>query len=138
MSARFVRLGAVLALCLTVVFAASGGTKPDLRREMTATEFGRCGLEKLTATELRTLEEWLAKRLDVAPMARQLSGGGKPENQADALVAFNTSTHKYHCPSCLHARQCTRNCIEIPRAEARARGGIACKVCRGACPPSEP
>lgn len=133
MAGGFVRLGVVLALCLAIVFAASGGTKPDLRGEMTATEFARCGLEKLTTNELQALEEWLAKRSASGSPARRLGAGSPGDDGGDALVAFNTASRKYHCPSCRHARQCTKNCIEVQRSEALARGGQACQVCGGTC-----
>jgi hypothetical protein len=45
-------------------------------------------------------------------------------------VAFNTKSHKYHYTTCSAAKRCTRNCIEIPLAEAIERGGVACKICR--------
>jgi hypothetical protein len=49
------------------------------------------------------------------------------------MVAFNTSNGKYHCLSCQWAARCTRNCVNMPLAEARARG-LPCKVCGGSCP----
>jgi hypothetical protein len=48
-------------------------------------------------------------------------------------VMYNTSSHKYHCPSCTWAIKCTRNCISITAADAKSRGGIPCKVCGGRC-----
>ena len=53
---------------------------------------------------------------------------------ADEQVYFNTRTHKYHCLTCRWAKACTAHCIEISRAEAIKRGGVACKVCGGTCP----
>jgi hypothetical protein len=46
-------------------------------------------------------------------------------------VLFNTKTHKYHIQSCNYAIKCTVNCIKIEKQEAKARGGIPCKVCGG-------
>jgi hypothetical protein len=51
----------------------------------------------------------------------------------EETVAFNTESLKYHCLECRWAIRCTRNCIEVTRSEARRRGGVACKVCGGAC-----
>jgi hypothetical protein len=52
---------------------------------------------------------------------------------AEEKVAFNVETKKYHCLSCQWAIKCTRNCIEVPKSEAKRQGGIACKVCGGTC-----
>ena len=46
-------------------------------------------------------------------------------------VAFNVKTMKYHKPGCVHAQKCTVNCIKIEKQQAKARGGIPCKVCGG-------
>lgn len=46
-------------------------------------------------------------------------------------VVFNTKTHKYHNPSCKWAVKCTVNCIKIEKQQAKAKGGIPCKVCGG-------
>ncbi len=46
-------------------------------------------------------------------------------------VVFNTKTHKYHKPTCNYAAKCTTNCIKIDKQQAKAKGGIACKVCGG-------
>lgn len=56
------------------------------------------------------------------------SPGG--EKQA-GMVSFNTSSHKYHDPACIWATRCTRNCVQIPKAEAIKQGGIACQTCGG-------
>jgi hypothetical protein len=50
---------------------------------------------------------------------------------ADPIVTFNTQSLKFHHPNCAHARQCTVNCINIPRSEALRRGGVPCKHCGG-------
>jgi hypothetical protein len=49
---------------------------------------------------------------------------------AGLTVAYNTSSGKYHRPSCKWAKRCTANCIEISLEEAVTRGGIPCRVCR--------
>lgn len=51
----------------------------------------------------------------------------------DETVAFNVESKKYHCLKCRWAIACTKNCIEIPRSEAKRRKGVACKVCWGSC-----
>jgi len=52
---------------------------------------------------------------------------------AEEKVAFNVESRKYHCLTCRHALACTRNCIEMSLSEAKRRGGVPCKVCRGSC-----
>lgn len=49
------------------------------------------------------------------------------------IVTFNVKTLKIHCPSCSAARRCTKSCVDIPRADAIKRGGVACKLCGGVC-----
>lgn len=51
----------------------------------------------------------------------------------DEFVAFNTNSLKYHCSKCEWARKCTRKCMEVKKARARASGGVPCKVCGGSC-----
>lgn len=46
-------------------------------------------------------------------------------------VVFNTKTHKYHKPSCSSAIKCTVNCIKIEKQQAKAKGGVPCKICGG-------
>lgn len=46
-------------------------------------------------------------------------------------VVFNTKSHKYHKPSCSYAIKCTVNCINIEKQQAKAKGGVPCKVCGG-------
>lgn len=48
-------------------------------------------------------------------------------------VTLNTSTLKYHCPTCKWALKCTRNCVQSTLGEAKQQGAKACKVCRGRC-----
>jgi hypothetical protein len=62
-----------------------------------------------------------------APTAVRAEPGG------NELVAFNTKSHKYHCPECEWAIKCTRNCVLVSRDAAQARGGVPCKICGGAC-----
>ncbi len=49
------------------------------------------------------------------------------------IVSFNTDSLKYHCPTCIWAIRCTKNCINITKIEAIKRGGVPCKVCGGSC-----
>ena len=56
-----------------------------------------------------------------------------PATEKEEIVFFNTESRKYHCLTCVHAKRCTKNCIELPRSEAKARGGIPCKTCGGTC-----
>ena len=134
---------ATFAGALLGVVALSGGVSlgqtaaPRLKEAMTAADFERCGLQKLTAAELTALETWLAG-------AGQRFGGKTPATvtsstataasptRAGESVAFNTANGKYHCLSCQWAARCTRNCVTIPLSDARARG-VACKVCGGSC-----
>jgi len=48
-------------------------------------------------------------------------------------VVFNTKSLKYHCATCSAAKRCTRNCITTTLRDAKARGGVACKLCGGTC-----
>jgi len=45
-------------------------------------------------------------------------------------VYINTNSKKYHTPSCIHLKRCT-HCIAVKRSEAKAQGGVPCKVCGG-------
>jgi hypothetical protein len=58
-----------------------------------------------------------------------VAGDAKKEE----TVSFNTKSYKYHCTTCSAAKRCTRNCIDIPLSDAKARGGVACKICGGSC-----
>jgi hypothetical protein len=55
------------------------------------------------------------------------------ETTTQCVVYFNTKSFKYHNPSCQWAKKCTVNCITLPLDEAKERGGVPCKVCRGVC-----
>jgi hypothetical protein len=46
------------------------------------------------------------------------------------VVDFNLNSHIYHNPRFSAALRCT-HCIKITRAEAKQRGGRACKLCGG-------
>lgn len=83
-------------------------------------------VRRLLGIAVLAMLAWLALSQPSHPAA-------SPAN--DEIVAFNTETHKYHCPRCIHARKCTAHCIEIPVSEARKRGGVPCKVCEGTCGP---
>lgn len=132
-------LAVLVVALLDGIPASVQGRAPRLKDSMTAAEFQRCGLYKLTAPELAALEEWFANRsassraAPPSPTAQRIDGGG-PEgvSRSTELVAYNTSTGKYHCLSCQWALKCTRNCVNIALSEARARG-VPCKVCGGSC-----
>jgi hypothetical protein len=64
--------------------------------------------------------------------ATMLQIAAAPVND-DETVSFNTNTLKYHCVTCQWAKKCTKNCIKVKKSEAKARGGVACKVCNGSC-----
>ena len=46
-------------------------------------------------------------------------------------VVFNTKTLKYHKPGCQWAQKFTVNCIKTEKKDAKAKGGVPCKVCGG-------
>ena len=46
-------------------------------------------------------------------------------------VVYNAKTGKYHTLGCQWAKKCTVNCIKIEKKDAKARGGVPCKVCGG-------
>ena len=46
-------------------------------------------------------------------------------------VVYNTKTGKYHAPSCPAAKRCTRNCVDMSLKDAKAAGGVPCKICGG-------
>lgn len=116
--------------------APAQGQGLRLKDRMTAGEFERCGLQKLTAAELVALEEWFsthgAGRESGTAVPPAESVTPRPARGGGEVVAFNTSNGKYHCASCTWAQRCTRNCVNMSLAEARARG-VPCKVCGGSC-----
>ncbi|HYG63715.1 MAG TPA: hypothetical protein VEL74_14130 [Thermoanaerobaculia bacterium] len=140
----------ILALLLALVLlllVVPPSSSFQLKEVMTAAEFERCGLQKLTRSELATLEGWISRRAGQSPEETVRPKPVDPvevplglPNGTDAgatkksdLVMFNQSSKKYHCPSCRWAKECTRNCVEITRAEALRLGGVACKTCKGRC-----
>lgn len=134
----------VAVLVLVVLIVLAPGSKPvpalQLREVMTEAEFGRCGLHKLSEEELEALELWIGRRLGEAPArlsryetTETLIPSPSPTSAKSDLVMFNQQSKKYHCPSCEWARKCTRNCVEITRAEAIRLGGVACRTCGGKC-----
>ena len=58
----------------------------------------------------------------------------KTPPREDTSVVLNTSSHKYHCPTCAWAKKCTTNCTTTTLADAKKQGGTACKICGGTCP----
>jgi hypothetical protein len=58
---------------------------------------------------------------------------GQAAPAADPKVVFNTHSLIYHCASCSAAKRCTKSCITTTLADAKARGGRACKLCGGTC-----
>lgn len=126
----------LLALSTLGPGSAAQTRAPRLKEVMTAADFARCGLNKLTAAELAALEQWFAARGAVrdSPAAAPSLGGtpGQGASRSEEIVSFNTSSAKYHCRTCQWALRCTRNCVNIPLSEARARG-VPCRVCGGSC-----
>ena len=119
-------LSGLAAMTLVATWAAPRGGLED---RMTAAEFRRCGLHRLTPGELAALNDWLTAHASpsegTATPPRALSAS--PER----LVAYNVRRNLYHGLSCVWARQCKRSCIDIPFSEALARGGRPCRVCDG-------
>ena len=70
--------------------------------------------------------------------AGQSVSAGQAAPAADQKVVFNTHSLIYHCASCSAAKRCTKNCITTTLADAKARGGRACKLCGGTCVHSSP
>jgi len=69
----------------------------------------------------------------VGHTATQSASLGQAAAAADQRVVFNTHSLIYHCASCAAAKRCTKNCITTTLADAKARGGRACKLCGGTC-----
>ena len=68
--------------------------------------------------------------------AIQSASPGQAAAAADQKVVFNTHSLLYHCASCSAAKRCTKSCVTTTLADAKARGGRACKLCGGTCAPS--
>ena len=88
---------------------------------------------------MRTVTAILAVVLAVGATSLQPTSVFAAENEnqhARALadgndtVYINTNSKKYHTPSCIHLKRCT-HCIAVKRSEAKAQGGVPCKVCGG-------
>jgi hypothetical protein len=143
-------VAAALAVGLLLLATLGRGSGRSVRfaSQMTVEEFSRCGLPKLTPAELANLESWIERGVTTSPRGLGLRDTGGPADEPvpgdpapvpteaagdGRRVAFNTSSRKYHCPSCPWALKCTRNCIEVTLAEAIERGGVACKVWGGRC-----
>lgn len=133
----------VLAVVLTATALGASWSSGQseafrLKERMSAADFERCGLQKLTPSELGALETWLARQAGGATsspasgLQRSQFGAAGPPSASEEMVSFNTSSHKYHCATCRSARACTRNCISIPLSQARQRG-TACSICGGSC-----
>ena len=126
----------LLALSALGSGSAAQTRAPRLKEVMTAAEFARCGLSKLTATELAALEEWFfargAVRGSVAGAPSLAATPGQGAIRSEEIVSFNTASAKYHCRTCQWALRCTRNCVNIPLSEASARG-VPCRICGGSC-----
>lgn len=45
-------------------------------------------------------------------------------------VVYNPNSGKYHKLDCQYAKKC-KVCIKIDKKQAKAKGGIPCKVCGG-------
>lgn len=89
----------------------------------------------LLVIALATFTETPASRATGADVPSFLGPGSSATETADRdeLVAYNTKSGKYHCLTCSAAKRCTRNCIELRKSVAKARGGVACKICGGSC-----
>ena len=46
-------------------------------------------------------------------------------------VYYNTSSKIYHKHGCKWAKKCTKSCVTVEKASAKAHGGRACHVCGG-------
>jgi hypothetical protein len=98
-------LAVVLALTASRTRAATGEpADSSLKVQMSAAEFERAGLHRLTPVELAALESWLASKYAGSARASTSSLVGsvpaRGTERATQLVAFNTSNGKYHCASC--------------------------------------
>src|SRR5262245_41806890 len=89
------------------------------------------GADSMTAPV--SLPKYLLKPLGIAFLSLQVLLGSACRGAPDESVAFNTQSLTYHCVECESARQCTVNCIVLPKSEAVRRGGVACRVCGGSC-----
>lgn len=135
------RLGWIVAALVLVMagmqFLERPAPHPSPWPPMSQEEFDSCGLYKLNEKELASLKVWVDRQSPGNPKPRRSDDPPpvrEPEPKpGDPIVSFNVSTRKFHCPTCSHARACTRNCIELSRSEAIDRGGVACRTCGGTC-----
>jgi hypothetical protein len=139
---RAVLAGALCGLLVAAATALSAAQRIQFRAQMTVEEYERCGLSKLTGPELTALETWVNQRVSAEAQPSRSLGTPAPRAPAystqstgasDPIVSFNTSSHKYHCPSCRYALSCTKNCVDVRLSEARRRGGVPCGSCGGTC-----
>jgi hypothetical protein len=73
-----------LALCLTAFSAFAGETpSPTLEEKMSKEEFHAAGLDKLSPTELKTLNDWLAGHQPVKTVREVVTSTGKPVFDSD-------------------------------------------------------
>jgi len=71
----------------------------------------------------------IAQAKDTKERAKPVAASTKAKTERQ--VMFNTSSVKYHDPSCRWAEKCTKNCVKVSESEAIQRGGVPCKVCGG-------
>jgi hypothetical protein len=89
-------------------------------------------LRRFLTVLLLVVSSALASATLAAPQVPAASSN-LPRSAKEEIVYFNTKSHKYHCLTCVAAKRCTRNCIDLPVSEAKARGGVPCKICGGSC-----
>ncbi|MEP6940501.1 MAG: hypothetical protein ABI846_12125 [Rudaea sp.] len=73
----------VLVLALSVTAAAIAGETSTLEERMSKGDFHAAGLDKLTPTELKTLNDWLAKHEATTVVTKIVTEGGKPAFYVD-------------------------------------------------------
>jgi len=69
----------------------------------------------------------IAQAKDAKEPAKPVAANTKAKTERQ--VMFNTSSLKYHDPSCRCAEKCTKNCVKASESEAVQGGGVACKLC---------
>ncbi len=69
-----------------------------------------------------------------APAVHSIPRAAAAQAPADEQkVVFNTKSLRYHCSTREWAKRCTSNRITTTLANAKARHGVACKICGGTC-----
>lgn len=129
---------------LLVLFSTSGAEQQRVARvrlEMTEVDLYRCGIGKLSDSEVANLELWFYERYSDPAWQPRRTGqleipqkSGPPAatgSATDVQVVFNTNSRVIHSPTCSSVGACTRNCISTTRSIAEARGGRPCARCRG-------